>query len=386
MTSQSTSETPSMTRWYIDTRPLTATTISLPLLETLQLADQETVKKYYHLADRHMSLASYLLKYLFIHRTCRIPWSEVTISRTPEPHRRPCFVPSPSRSSGKDGRSIPNVEFNVSHQASLVALAGCIIPSSSSLSTATAIFSHPSPSSAPTQSIPQIGIDITCVDEPSRRGRKDSVPTTRKQLADFVDIFAEVFSRRELDAIKPVPASSSSSSSTTQQGSATVGGKEEEAVRSRLRLFYTYWALKEAYIKMTGEALLAPWLRELEFTDVVAPEPVDPLSTNTATGGDGGAEREQDNDSAVWGTPYTGTQTWLRGKRVEDVRIEVVAFERDYLVATAARGGGLGAGSRPDDARGAGQGRDRDPWGEFKKIEIERDVAPCARGECRCLS
>ena len=119
-----------LTRWYIDTRQLTSTCSSLPLLETLQLSDQVTVKKFYHLADRHMSLASYLLKYYFIHSACRIPWNEITISRTPEPHRRPCFLPA-SRTR-PDGTPIPNVEFNLSHQASLVALAGCIIPSSCS--------------------------------------------------------------------------------------------------------------------------------------------------------------------------------------------------------------------------------------------------------------
>lgn len=132
---------------------------------------------------------------------------------------------------------------------------------------------------------------------------------------------------------------------------------EADAVKAGLRLFYTYWALKEAYIKMTGEALLAPWLRELEFTDVVAPGPV---------------------PESGWSKPYTGVRTWLHGKEVQDVRVEVEAFEADYLVATAARGRRIGARSRDDSI-------DRDPWQVLEEINIEKDVAPCATGSCRCL-
>ncbi|KAI9927640.1 hypothetical protein ASPWEDRAFT_176122 [Aspergillus wentii DTO 134E9] len=334
-----------LVRWYVDTRPLTSTTATLPLLDTLQPADQETAKKYYHLSDKHMSLASYLLKYLFIHRTCRIPWKEVSISRTPAPHSRPCFIPSPSILN--NGQPIPSIEFNVSHQASLVGLAGTTTPSSPNIpgtQPTTAVFAQPNPSSTPISSVPQVGIDITCVNE--RRNGKSNGPTTIQAFREFVDIFAEVFSQRELETIKTLPP----------------GCSVDEAVQAGLRLFYTYWALKEAYIKMTGEALLAPWLRELEFTNVVAPSP-------------------KFGQSSGWNNPYTGVQAWLYGKIVEDVRIDVVAYEKDYIVATAARGGGIGAGSHP-----AVDGTDStDPWQQMQKIDIEKDIAPCATGSCRCL-
>lgn len=338
-----------LVRWYIDTRQLTSNTSSLPLLDTLQPADQETVKKFYHLPDRHMSLASYLLKYLFIHRTCRVPWPEIQISRTPAPHRRPCFIPSPKSHGQSIAIAIPNIEFNVSHQASLVALAGTTLPPSSS--PPNAVFSHPIPSSTPLPSIPQVGIDITCADE--RRGsRASSPPTTHQALAEFVDIFAEVFSERELQTIRTARGPSLAPGRQTSQAEILYG----------LRMFYTYWALKEAYIKMTGEALLAPWLRELEFTDVIAPEPPQELP---------------------WSQPYTAIKTWLRGKLVEDVRIEVVAFGNEYLVATAARGAGIGAASR---ALGGGLGVGSiDPWQALEKVDIEKDIAPCARGSCGCL-
>lgn len=324
-----------LTRWYIDTRPLTSTIMTLPLLETLLPADQETVQRFYHLRDRHMSLASYLLKYLFIHRACRIPWSDVKISRTAAPHNRPCFIPSASNTS------VPAIEFNVSHQASLVALAGTTIPSPSPPS----LSLSPSPSTNPS-STPQVGIDITCVNE--RRNTRSQPPPSISDFTSFVDIFAEVFSARELSTIKSLHGIPPHRT-TTDAKKAEYG----------YRLFYTYWALKEAYIKMTGEALLAPWLRQLEFTDVTVLEP--------AVGqGQGGGD-------ACWNGPYTGVKTWLDGKRVEGVRVEVLAFQEDYLIATAARGGSIGVGG--------GEGR----WLEMKEIEIERDVRDCAMGRCACL-
>lgn len=214
--------------------------------------------------------------------------------------------------------------------------------------TQAAVYSAPKPSSAPIPSVPQVGIDVTCVDEPGRR--RDKAPRTLKDVTDFIDIFKEVFSQKELDTIKR--AASPSAVSTTRPLA--------EVIKSAMRLFYAYWALKEAYIKMTGEALLAPWLRELEFTNVLAPPPV--------------ADEEADK----WSDPYTGVQTLLYGKIVEDVRVELVAFEADYLVATAARGANLG-----EVVRDVTQ---IDPWKELVSIDIERDVRPCATGTCQCLA
>lgn len=342
----------SLIRWYIDTRPLTSATTSLPLLETLQPPDQETIKKYYHLKDRHMSLASYLLKYLFIHRSCRVPWNEIRLSRTPPPHSRPCFIPLPKSGEGNCEKTV-NVEFNVSHQASLVVLAGTTFL----------------PSSSGDVDVPQIGIDITCVDEEGRRGRKHANLATVPAFENFVDVFAEVFSPREVQTMKDYAFKKQMKDFSTNTATET----EADAIESALRLFYTYWALKEAYIKMTGEALLAPWLRELEFTDVNAPE--EPVHNNTN-------DNENHSPGPVCGYPYTGTQTWLYREKVEDVRIEVVGFEKDYLFATAARGGGLGTGSRPS----IGDSQRPDPWQQLEKVDIERDIAPCATGKCLCLS
>ncbi|KAK2794190.1 hypothetical protein FQN50_009935 [Emmonsiellopsis sp. PD_5] len=347
-----------LTRWYIDTRQLTATTNSLPLLSTLQESDQKTVKAFYHLSDRHMSLASYLLKYLFIHRACRVPWDQIAISRTPAPHKRPCYIP-PKDSTGTS--NIPNIEFNVSHQASLVTLAGCIIPGNGD--------SIPRAGPSPSPSTPpQIGIDITCTDDPSRRHR--NAPQTEEELAAFIDVFSEVFSQAELDDMKSrsrrsISTSTSTSIPTSQPPTPT---PTPIPIPHRLRLFYTYWALKEAYIKMTGEALLAPWLRELEFRDVQVPSP--PMSTSTSTSSSASA-------ASQWGDPITSIKPTLHGAVAEDVRVEVVAFGGEYIFATAARGGGFGFG-----VDGEGEGA---VWDEFRAVDIEGDVEACARGECGCL-
>jgi 4'-phosphopantetheinyl transferase len=328
-------EYPALTRWYIDTRPLTSTTTTLPLLHTLREPDQTAVQKFYHLKDKHMSLASALLKYLFIHRTCRIPWSAISISRTPDPHRRPCFIPPAASGDSANGKvQIPEVEFNVSHQASMVAIVGTTIRA---------------PTGAEGDNEegwkkPEVGVDITCVNE---RQSRSSEGRSLAALAEYIDIFSEVFSARELADMRSLTGAPSE-----------IRSAEHRLVDYGYRLFYTYWALKEAYIKMTGEALLAPWLRELEFSNVVAP----------------GVE----SGEGVFGEPYRGVKTTFYKQVVEDVRIEVVALEKDYLFATAARGGGVGAASAGGDGK--------DPWLPFERLDIEQDIKPCAMGTCDCLS
>lgn len=364
--------TPPLTLYYIDTRPLSTITSSgspstLPLLSTLRPCDQTSITRFHQLQDQHMSLASTLLKHLFIHRTAKIPWSEVHISRTPAPHQRPFWNPATAghtlnpKPSSKAAQAL---EFNVSHQAGLVVLAGC--PTSTPPSTVLTTPDGPiiSPNSAPTLSCPRIGIDITCVSEPSRRPNQIS---SLAQFSDWVDVFGEVFSEAEMRGMKsyqpPLAAAAPSPQEPALSPRSSVPGSsspsvpfdgrdagERELVQARLRNFYTHFALKEAYIKMTGEALLVPWLRELEFRNVRVP-------AIAVEGGLGVVER--------------GVEVWFRGERLGGLRVELVGFEGGYVVAVVGKGLGDGNGTM------LGRG--------MEEVDLERDVRGCAEGICGCL-
>ncbi|KAI5305665.1 hypothetical protein KEM56_003709 [Ascosphaera pollenicola] len=369
-----------LTRWYIDTRPLAARASSgheLPLLETLRPSDQKAVKAFYHSCDRQMSLASYLLKYLFIHRSCRVPWSEIVIQRSPPPHKRPYYdatalfdgpVGTTHRSrSDRNWEEPIKVEFNVSHQGYLTALAGCQIPKNVPLPPLNGLASPVGGSMSP---LPQVGIDITCTNDPTRRrtGTNDNGhPKSEKELRYFIDMFAEVFSTREIDDMKNRGTADGPTQSMLKSPLAKFTSMEY-----RLRLFYTYWALKEAYIKMTGEALLAPWLQNLEFVNVEVPEPASPPVKNNS-----GPASCSPSSKEAFGAPETTTQAHLSGATIDNVRLETIGFETDYIFATSARGGGFGANSLEQASAKR--------WDEFCMVDIEKDVAPCANGTCSCL-
>jgi len=329
-----------LTRYYIDVRPLVPSDPkikpNLPLLSSLSAEDQEKINRYMRSPDRLMSLASALLKRLFIHRTVRIPWSEVHVSRTPKPHLRPYWEP-PSTWTKQGG-----LEFNVSHQAGMVALLGCRTPDSSPPQ-------HVSPdgvldpsSTTLSDSCSQIrlGIDIACVNE-DRRTPSDI--TSQAKFDDWVDIFSEMFSDRERSDMKTRPPVLRSQMRPQEIS---------ETVAQKLRRFYAYWALKEAYIKMVGEGLMADWLKELEFFNVNAPAAV-------------GIEQ--------W-TPSAKVERYMatlfQGSMLEDVEMALVSYEEDFLIATSTRGIGQEA---------------NDAVAHWTKLDIERDVGPCAAGRCSCL-
>ncbi|CAL5875144.1 uncharacterized protein PFLUO_LOCUS9448 [Penicillium psychrofluorescens] len=382
---------PTLVRWYIDTRPLPHQT--LPLLETLRQDDQDSVTKYIQWPDKHMSLASQLLKYYLIHRATHIPWNKVVIHRTPLPENRPCFH------AKLLGPRIPEVEFNVSHQASLTMLAGTIVynndndPPQLHLSPASSHQPPPHP-----QPKPQIGIDITCTNE---RRRRDNTPKTMRDLSEFVDIFAEVFTPSEVQTMK-TPGLTLVKANSLNRGLTIDPSSEQSLAQYGLRLFYSFWALKEAYVKMTGDALLYPHLRELEFCDVIPPDPVSPSTTKSS--------------GNRWSQPYKNTKVSLHGKPVTNVRIQLLAFEDDYIVATIGRGAHVGPipafaetkdesenehpllpkeeGVRLDPIEVSATRKigDADPWHEgrvlgdswlpVQEVDIERDIRSCAEGRC----
>lgn len=367
-----------LTRYYVDIRPHAPLSTKkhlnppkresearevLPLLHTLPLELQESIKKYVRKPDRFMSLASALLKYLFIHRTAKIPWSEVKVSRTPKPHGRPYWSPPPgwvSRKSGS-GQSFEGLEFNVSHQAGVVVLVGCgtsTRPRDARVEEVTMVdvrslaVINPDPTvvgefeSEIDEDQPEdvrIGVDVACTHEPPRTPDL----STHEKLVEWVEVFGEMFSQREQHDMIHAPVFETDGEDL---GALSVA-------ESKARRFYTYWALKEAYIKMVGEGLLAGWLRELEFRDMVVPRRPD------IQDGEEKWTRVSDEELERLGVFFK------RKNIAKSMTTTLEAFEDTFLVATMTRG-------VVDTARREERWQNIDLYGE---IEL------CATGRCGCL-
>lgn len=95
---------------------------------------------------------------------------------------------------------------------------------------------------------------------------------------------------------------------------------------------------------MTGEALLAPWLKELEFRNVQVPLPHSHLPPDTQRGDE-------------WGQTCSNVEIWFRGHRVTDVTLEIQAFREDYMIATASSSIAVHISA-------------------FKELKLEGDVCP----------
>ena len=255
-----------------------------------------------------MSLASALLKRLFVSKTLNIPWKEVKFARKRDPkHGKPCALLP-------DGTPAP-IEFNVSHQAGLVALVG-----------------------SKTSDV-ELGVDIVCVNE-----RNDYRLIDTEGFDGWVDVYSEIFSPQEsadmkyntdpfklLDGTEVVQEHLGRGARCVwknQQLSATLPSGERRTflsdllIDAKLRRFYTFWCYKEAYIKLDGEALLATWIPELEFRNVRAP--VAGIVPRCSTHG-------------VWGERVGNAETWFQGKRLEDMKLEIQAFEEDFMIGVAAK-------------------------------------------------
>jgi len=243
---------------------------------------REKVFRNYHVRDAKMVLGSHLLKHYLISRFCGVPWREVTLTR--DAHKKPIYR---DPVTGK----LP-VAFNVSHQAGVVALV--------------AVHGYQGGEV-------DVGVDVVCTSE--RRDR-DIKTVEEGGWPSFVDVYADVFSRSEVNYLKyqilsAVPSAPRGPGTTQQQ-----------IVDFRLRCFYTIWCLREAYVKMTAEALVADWLGQLEFRNFVPPAPT--LGFDVATEEDGPQVlREHD--------------IYFRGRKVDDANVCLRALGPDYIFATAVR-------------------------------------------------
>jgi len=319
-----------------------------------------------------MSLASALLKRLFVHKELGIPWKNIQFGRKRDPkHGKPCALLPFSSTPAP-------LEFNISHQAGLVALVGC----NTELLDA------------------ELGVDIVCVNE-----RNDYRSIDDSGFDAWINMYAEIFSASEQFDMKytcpdivtpdntliPTPVLQAHRHDRVTSRSQTLRvrletGEEKTfnsnvVVDAKLRRFYTFWCYKEAYIKLDGEALLAKWIPRLEFRNVRSPR-----SSNQDAWG------ERVGDAEVWYTHSTSLKVHgqsdeagsgrhgpvgvdVRGmkegekKHLEDTRVEIWAFEGGFMIGVAAkmRSGGDGVGRLPEVLTG------------FRGVDLEADVLGVAR-------
>lgn len=281
-----------------------------------------------------MSLVSSLLKRLAIARLCGVAWSEVTLSRAV--NGKPCYVPEIPGSR--------SIEFNVSHQAGIVTIVACVCA----------------------EGEVALGTDIVCVNE-----RDDYARIEKEGFFSWVDMHSDVFAPSETQALKmdttylvlPLPedlhlagyardaiARCQYRSQRITWKDASGEAREADAgiiVEAKLRRFYTLWCLREAYVKMTGEALMAEWLKELEFRRYKMP----------SAAGEG---EESTNTRLEPGELVNEFDIYFKGNQVQDVVMELRAFGRDYMVASAAR-------RRDGDMS-------KVVFSGFAELELERDI------------
>ena len=247
--------------WKTPTKEWASSPPVAAALNLLPVTEQEAVLRYFRPSDAALSLCSRLLKHYAIARACHVPWRETEVSQERETR------------NGKPYYKKGGVEFNISHHGQIVALIATSDPGV------------------------QVGIDVVQVDKERDQKGLDKEGT----FAGWVKIFKDVFSERELKTLTMLEA--------------------EIPDPIKFKHFYMLWAQKEAYIKMTGDALMAQWLQQLEFTSQEPP-------------GAGLLPQKSSGTTWNWGDTVT-SGVILHGKPVEGVRIEIDQLGSDYMVATA---------------------------------------------------
>lgn len=220
------------------------------------LTDQEraSVLRYHFVRDAKMALGSALLKRHVISSLCDIHWSLAQFTR--DAHTKPVF---------RLADDSEPLLFNVSHQAGLVALFAV---------------HRPTPGLS-------IGVDVAC---PSERRTRDHEYIKKDGWPRYVDMHESVLSPSEVRRLKQLPF---------------------HDMDRKLAYFYTLWCFREAYVKMTGEALMAKWLAQLEFRYFAPPGETPP------EGGD--------------------LEIWFQGEQLKDVDVRMEWFSNDYTVCTAVK-------------------------------------------------
>ncbi|KAG6031842.1 hypothetical protein E4U41_007404 [Claviceps citrina] len=217
-----------------------------------------------------MALASALLKRHAITSSCPdLPWSAARFTR--DARTKPVFrLPDGSEP----------LLFNVSHQAGLVCLVAVLAPPPP------VVDDHDDTTNL------AVGVDVAC---PSERRARDHALVSADGWRSFVEMHDSVFSPGESARLGRLPF-----------------GDRGLDLDRKLGYFYALWCLREAYVKMTGEALLAEWLRDLELRYFAPP-------------GETGPEGR-------------GLEIWFKGARVEHVHVRMDWYLDEYMICTAVRG------------------------------------------------
>lgn len=286
-------------------------------LSFLPASEQASVLKYYHVKDAKMSLVSQLLKHLVITKYCRVTWRKTAFSR--DARGKPFWPPT-----NLDTKDHVKIAFNVSHQAGLVSMIA-VIGGEGDL---------------------EVGTDIVCVNE---RLDHDYRHIEKEGFFAWINVYADVFAESEVEFMKQAPVNLDLGSGVElnevgngilnscqwrnaeleieaivgEPGKATrVTLNSNVVIDAKMRRFYAMWCLREAYVKMTGEALLAPWLKELEILGVEAP-----------------AENKSIHDSASLckGQVVREFRIHFKGEPVTNVMMELTALGKNYMVAGSAR-------------------------------------------------
>ncbi|KAI0172785.1 phosphopantetheinyl transferase [Hypoxylon sp. FL1284] len=260
-------------------------------LALLTEEEQKGVLKYYFVPDAKMSLASHLLKHWVVSKYAGVPWWETKLTR--DPNGKPVYADPASGTQP--------VYFNVSHQAGLVSLV--------------AVAGY---AAGPAD----VGTDIVCTSE--RRTRDHRIINT-EGWGTYVDMHADVFGRLEAAYLK-----GGDLLSTQAQQMLPPLARGAEIVDLKLRCFYTLWCLREAYVKMTGEALLAPWLKDLNFRRFRAPAPA-PADGPFAQQPDG------DDTEAAKMEVIKDHEIDFHGKRVDEANVCLRSLGPDYMTCSAIR-------------------------------------------------
>lgn len=234
------------------------------------------------------------------------------------------------------------MEFNVSHQAGIVTLIAVVGKKGVS-----------------------VGTDVVCVDE---RLANDHRHIDADGFFAWVDIHESVFAESEVSFMKLGANEGELDVEVDLKGYGKdiisrcqwrnqmleVKGAHGETMRldsnrlidAKLRRFYAMWCLREAYVKMTGEALLAPWLKKLAISGVKVPA---------------AKENQMDNLLLNKGEVVKDFRIHFEEDLVTNVRMELSALDKHYIVGGAVR---VDAGV---DASGL-------ELGEWEELDLEDDV------------